>query len=104
MRLLRADLEKGLRTRAQPWRRARRRAHFAAINADSISPGVPRSARWRRAVSPTEIVTDDQDFTHEAEARCWASVTSLRLALRGCKMDEAAHEKRTKTPTTFLSR
>jgi len=90
MRLLRADLETDLHdlTPGAGDRREEDRISIA-INADSI-------ATWAlsaldplvQAGLPLEIITDDQDFTHEwlREGQVLGCVTTLKQALRGCKV------------------
>lgn len=91
LRLLRADLERDLRElapgSATPTRDEERIS--IAINADSIAtwalPALDEVARWGL---PLEIVADDQDFTHEwlREGRVLGCVTTVKQALRGCKV------------------
>lgn len=88
MRLLRADLEGDLQDLAPGASREEDRVSIA-INADSI-------ATWAlealdplvTAGLPLEIITDDQDFTHEwlREGQVLGCVTTLQAALRGCKV------------------
>ena len=88
MRLLRADLEDDLQDLAPGASREEDRVSIA-INADSI-------ATWAlealdplvTAGLPLEIITDDQDFTHEwlREGQVLGCVTTLQAALRGCKV------------------
>jgi LysR family transcriptional regulator, chromosome initiation inhibitor len=87
MRLLRADLERDLKELAPSSSGAREDERVSiAINADSI-------ATWAlgplvRQGLPLEIITDDQDFTQEwlREGQVLGCVTTLRQALRGCKV------------------
>ncbi len=90
MRLLRADLETDLQdftpSAGAPTEEER---VSIAINADSI-------ATWALSALdtlvhgglPLEIITDDQDFTHEwlREGQVLGCVTTLKQALRGCKV------------------
>ena len=88
IRLLRADLEGDLQDLAPGASREEDRVSIA-INADSI-------ATWAlealdplvTAGLPLEIITDDQDFTHEwlREGQVLGCVTTLQAALRGCKV------------------
>jgi LysR family transcriptional regulator (chromosome initiation inhibitor) len=90
MRLLRADLETDLQDLAPGASKEEDRVSIA-INADSI-------ATWAlgaldpliHAGLPLEIITDDQDFTHEwlREGQVLGCVTALQAALRGCKVLE----------------
>ncbi|GAB4089045.1 LysR family transcriptional regulator ArgP [Hydrogenophaga soli] len=92
LRLLRADLEGDLRELAPSSVRGTREEErvSVAINADSI-------ATWALAALnplavdglPIEIITDDQDFTHEwlREGQVLGCVTSLNQVLRGCRME-----------------
>ncbi|MGI9134124.1 MAG: LysR family transcriptional regulator ArgP [Rhodoferax sp.] len=90
MRLLRADLETDLQDLAPGAGTPGEEERVAiAINADSI-------ATWALAALgplvsaglPLEIITDDQDFTHEwlREGQVLGCVTTLKKALRGCKV------------------
>lgn len=88
MRLLRADLETDLQDLAPGASKEEDRVSIA-INADSI-------ATWALAALdplvqaglPLEIITDDQDFTHDwlREGLVLGCVTTLKQALRGCKV------------------
>ncbi len=90
MRLLRADLETDLQDLTPGTGALREEDRISiAINADSI-------ATWALAALgpmvseglPLEIITDDQDFTHEwlREGQVLGCVTTLKQALRGCKV------------------
>ena len=90
MRLLRADLESDLLELAPSTGAPREDERISiAVNADSI-------ATWAlsaldplvHAGLPLEIITDDQDFTHEwlREGQVLGCVTTLKQALRGCKV------------------
>ena len=90
MRLLRSDLENDLQDLTPGTGAPREEDRVAiAINADSI-------ATWALAALgplvseglPLEIITDDQDFTHEwlREGQVLGCVTTLKEALRGCKV------------------
>ncbi|MDB5938390.1 MAG: transcriptional regulator, LysR family, partial [Polaromonas sp.] len=60
-----------------------------AINADSIATwALPALTALAQSGLPMEIVTDDQDFTHEwlRQGQVLGCVTTLRQALRGCKV------------------
>lgn len=90
MRLLRADLETDLHDLTPGAGASREEERIAiAVNADSI-------ATWALGALgplvndglPLEIITDDQDFTHEwlREGQVLGCVTTLKEALRGCKV------------------
>ncbi|MDR7306998.1 LysR family transcriptional regulator ArgP [Rhodoferax saidenbachensis] len=90
MRLLRADLEGDLKELAPNTGAVGEDERISiAVNADSI-------ATWAlsaldplvHAGLPLEIITDDQDFTHEwlREGQVLGCVTTLKQALRGCKV------------------
>jgi LysR family transcriptional regulator (chromosome initiation inhibitor) len=60
-----------------------------AINADSIATwALPALTALARQGLAMEIITDDQDFTHEwlREGQVLGCVTTLKQALRSCKM------------------
>jgi len=91
MRLLRADLERDLRELAPSSAgRAREEERVSiAINADSIATwALPALGDLARQGLPMEIITDDQDFTQEwlREGQVLGCVTTLKQALRGCKV------------------
>ena len=90
MRLLRADLETDLQDLAPGLGALKEEERISiAVNADSI-------ATWALSALgplvteglPLEIITDDQDFTHEwlREGQVLGCVTTLKDALRGCKV------------------
>lgn len=90
MRLLRADLETDLQelTPGMGGQREEDRISIA-INADSIATWVlPALGHLVTEGLPLEIITDDQDFTHEwlREGQVLGCVTTLKQALRGCKV------------------
>ena len=90
LRLLRADLETDLQE-LTPGARAQREEDriSIAINADSIATwALPALSPLVNAGLPLEIITDDQDFTHEwlREGQVLGCVTTVQLALRGCKV------------------
>jgi LysR family transcriptional regulator (chromosome initiation inhibitor) len=92
MRLLRADLEKDLKELAPSSTGGVRDDEriSVAINADSIATwALPALSALAQGGLPVEIITDDQDFTHEwlREGQVLGCVTSLGQALRGCKME-----------------
>lgn len=92
MRLLRADLEKDLKELAPSSTGGGRDEEriSVAINADSISTwALPALSALAQGGLPIEIITDDQEFTHEwlREGQVLGCVTSLGQALRGCKME-----------------
>lgn len=91
LRLLRADLEHDLRELAPSSAGSAREEEriSLAINADSIATwALPALDGLARQGLPLEIITDDQDFTHEwlREGQVLGCVTTLRQALRGCKV------------------
>ncbi len=90
-RLLRADLERDLKDLAPGGAGAARDEERVsiAINADSIATWVlPALTGLARKGLGLEIITDDQDFTIEwlREGRVLGCVTTLKQALRSCKM------------------
>jgi len=92
MRLLRADLEKDLKELAPSSTGGSREEEriSVAINADSIATwALPALSGMAQGGLPIEIITDDQEFTHEwlREGQVLGCVTSLGQALRGCKME-----------------
>jgi LysR family transcriptional regulator (chromosome initiation inhibitor) len=90
MRLLRADLETGLQELAPRNGATREEDRISiAINADSIATwALPALGPLVNSGLPLEIITDDQDFTHEwlREGEVLGCVTTLKDALRGCKV------------------
>ncbi|MBC7444239.1 MAG: LysR family transcriptional regulator ArgP [Polaromonas sp.] len=91
LRLLRADLERDLKELApSSLRGAREEERISiAINADSIATwALPALTGLARQGLPMEIVTDDQDFTHEwlRQGQVLGCVTTVKQALRGCKV------------------
>ena len=91
LRLLRADLERDLKELApSSLGGAREEERISiAINADSIATwALPALTALAQQGLPMEIITDDQDFTHEwlREGQVLGCVTTLRQALRGCKI------------------
>ena len=91
MRLLRADLEKDLKELAPSSTGGREDERISvAINADSIATwALPALDALACDGLPIEIITDDQEFTHEwlREGQVLGCVTSLGQALRGCRME-----------------
>jgi LysR family transcriptional regulator (chromosome initiation inhibitor) len=91
LRLLRADLERDLRELAPGsigGSREEERVSIA-INADSLATwALPALGALAREGLPLEIVADDQDFTHEwlREGKVLGCVTTVKQALRGCKV------------------
>jgi LysR family transcriptional regulator, chromosome initiation inhibitor len=91
MRLIRADLERDLRDLAPSsigGAREEERVSIA-INADSIATwALGAVGELVRQGLPLEIITDDQDFTHEwlREGQVLGCITTLKQALRGCKV------------------
>ena len=91
LRLLRADLERDLKELAPSSMRGAREDEriSIAINADSIASWALQALTGlARQGLPMEIVTDDQDFTHEwlRQGQVLGCVTTLAQALRGCKV------------------
>ncbi|RYF17537.1 MAG: LysR family transcriptional regulator ArgP [Comamonadaceae bacterium] len=91
MRLLRADIERELHDLAPSATAGAREEEriSLAVNADSIATwALPALDGIARKGLPLEIVTDDQDFTHEwlREGHVLGCVTTVKQALRGCKV------------------
>src|SRR5690349_8967876 len=91
LRLLRADLERDMRELAPSTAGSMREEERVAIavNADSIATwALPALGALALQGLPLEIITDDQDFTHEwlREGQVLGCVTTLKQALRGCKV------------------
>jgi LysR family transcriptional regulator, chromosome initiation inhibitor len=91
MRLLRADLERDLKELAPSSTGGGREEEriSIAINADSIATwALPALNELARQGLPMEIIADDQDFTQEwlREGQVLGCVTTLKQALRGCKV------------------
>ena len=91
LRLLRADLERDLKELApSSLRGAREEERISiAINADSIATwALPALTALAQQGLPMEIIADDQDFTQEwlREGHVLGCVTTLKQALRGCKV------------------
>lgn len=91
MRLLRADLERDLKELAPSSLGGSREDEriSIAINADSIATWAMDALKDLVCLGlPLEIITDDQDFTQEwlREGQVLGCVTTLKLALRGCKV------------------
>lgn len=92
MRLLRTDLERDLRELAPSSVGSGRDEEriSVAINADSIATwALPALSPLAQAGLPIEIITDDQEFTHEwlREGQVLGCITSLGQALRGCRVE-----------------
>jgi LysR family transcriptional regulator (chromosome initiation inhibitor) len=92
LRLLRADLERDLKELApSSLGGAREEERISiAINADSIASwALPALTTLAQQGLPMEIITDDQDFTHEwlREGQVLGCVTTLKQALRGCRIN-----------------
>jgi LysR family transcriptional regulator, chromosome initiation inhibitor len=90
-RLLRADLERDLRELAPSSLGSSREEEriSIAINADSIATwALGALNKLATEGLPLEIITDDQDFTQEwlRSGQVLGCVTTLKLALRGCKV------------------
>jgi LysR family transcriptional regulator, chromosome initiation inhibitor len=91
LRLLRADLERDLKELApSSLGGAREEERISiAINADSIATWALQAlTELAQQGLPMEIITDDQDFTHEwlRQGQVLGCVTTLKQALRGCKV------------------
>jgi LysR family transcriptional regulator (chromosome initiation inhibitor) len=91
LRLLRADVERELRELApsSTGGAGEEERISIAVNADSIATwALPALNALARQGLPLEIVTDDQDFTHEwlREGQVLGCVTTVKQALRGCKV------------------
>ena len=90
MRLLRADLETDLHDLTPATKGSREEDRISiAVNADSIATWVlPAVGPLVSEGLPLEIITDDQDFTHDwlREGQVLGCVTTLKQALRGCKV------------------
>ncbi len=91
MRLLRADLEHDLQDLAPSTVSGAREEERVsiAVNADSIATwALPALDQLVREGLPLEIIADDQDFTHGwlREGQVLGCVTTLKNALRGCKV------------------
>lgn len=92
LRLLRADLENDLKVLAPSSVGGGREEErvSVAINADSIATwALPALNALAAKGLPIEIITDDQDFTHEwlREGQVLGCVTSLSQPLRGCRIE-----------------
>lgn len=90
LRLLRADLDADLQELTPGNQAAREEDRISiAVNADSIATwALPALGPLVASGLPLEIITDDQDFTHEwlREGQVLGCVTTLRQPLRGCKV------------------
>ena len=91
IRLLRADLERDLKELAPSSLGGSREEEriSIAINADSIATwALGALSKLATEGLPLEIITDDQDFTQEwlRSGQVLGCVTTLKLALRGCKV------------------
>lgn len=91
LRLLRADLERDLQDLMPSGRGGGREEEriAIAINADSIATwAVEALGDLVRQRLPLEIIADDQDFTQEwlRSGQVMGCVTTLKSALRGCRM------------------
>lgn len=91
LRLLRADLERDLQELAPsaPGSGREDERISIAINADSIATwALGALGDLVRQGLPLEIITDDQDFTHEwlRSGQVLGCVTTLKQPLRGCKL------------------
>ncbi len=91
LRLLRADLVRDLKELApSSLGGGREEGRISiAVNADSIATWALQAlTALAQQGLPMEIITDDQDFTHEwlREGQVLGCVTTLKQALRGCKV------------------
>jgi LysR family transcriptional regulator (chromosome initiation inhibitor) len=91
LRLLRADLERDLKELAPSSAGSAREEEriSIAVNADSIATwALPALNELARQGLPLEIIHDDQDFTQDwlREGHVVGCVTTLKQALRGCKV------------------
>ncbi len=91
LRLLRADLERDLKDLAPSSTGGGREEEriSIAVNADSIATwALPAIDELARQGLPLELIADDQDFTQEwlREGQVLGCVTTLKQALRGCKV------------------
>ena len=91
LRLLRADLDRDLQELAPSSTGGARDEEriSIAINADSIATwALPALDQLAREGLPLEIIADDQDFTQEwlRQGQVLGCVTTLKQALRGCKV------------------
>jgi len=91
MRLLRADLERDLKELAPSSTGGGREEEriSIAINADSIATwAMGALGELAHEGLPLEVIADDQDFTQEwlREGQVLGCVTTLKQALRGCKV------------------
>jgi LysR family transcriptional regulator (chromosome initiation inhibitor) len=90
MRLLRSDLETDLQELAPGTQALREEDRISiAINADSIATwALSALSPLVGAGLPLEIITDDQDFTHEwlRQGQVLGCVTTLAEPLRGCQV------------------
>ena len=91
MRLLRADLDHDFQELAPSRSGGAREEERVpiAINADSIATwALPALDALVQGGLPLEIIADDQDFTHGwlREGQVLGCVTTLKQALRGCKV------------------
>ena len=90
LRLLRSDLDSDLQDLAPGASSNREEERISiAINADSIATwALPALDSLVSEGLPLEIITDDQDFTHEwlREGQVMGCVTTVKQALRGCKV------------------
>lgn len=91
LRLLRADLERDLKELAPSALGGAREEERVsiAINADSVATwALPALTELARQGLSMEIIADDQDFTQEwlREGQVLGCITTLKQALRGCKV------------------
>src|SRR5688572_24357653 len=91
LRLLRVDLDRDLQELAPSSTGGLREDEriSVAVNADSIATwALPALNELVRQGLPLEIITDDQDFTHEwlREGQVLGCITTVKQALRGCRV------------------
>jgi len=91
LRLLRVDLDRDLQELAPSSTGGLREEEriSVAVNADSIATwALPALNELVRQGLPLEIITDDQDFTHEwlREGQVLGCITTVKQALRGCRV------------------
>ena len=90
MRLLRADLQPDFQELAAGSRSAHEKDRVPiAINADSIATwALPALNQLAQGGLSLRIIADDQDLTHDwlREGKVLGCVTTLKHALRGCKV------------------
>ena len=108
LRLIRADLERDLADLAPKLGGPREEERISiAINADSIATwALPALNVLARQGLPIEIIADDQDFTHERlrAGQVLGCVTTLKAALRGCRVSPLGYMRYIVVATPELAR